>query len=420
MQTTTYHLVHVISSGEYKTPLVASQVFDRAQAQATIAGPMKPASVSVWIIAPMREVFAKDSKEVISALRKRCPDVNIAIAGGISRLNNWPLKGKLNGLRNRLKGTTVYHCRGESSFEAAYQVKQQYPGDAVVVDIRGYWPLERVVNSNVFNLNEMSADQKKVFDDDAARLRNAVTKAEWMCTVSEPLRRYLVDNAGARADSIVIPCCVQQVIPGNSRDRIRQELNLAGKTAILYLGGIQKYQHLDDLVMPFLRSALAQSEKYVAVLITQNKEKMAEILTKFNIDESRVRLISLPQTKVGEYLTAMDLGLLLRAPSELNNFSQPVKFGEYLSAGVPVVLEEGTGNISEMLDTYKIGCVIKLSGKKNGDFDAETGKALKWYDDHHDKVRSTTTTFVDQYYNWASNVQKERKMYSNALQSSGR
>ena len=145
---------------------------------------------------------------------------------------------------------------------------------------------------------------------------------------------------------------------------------------------------------------------------------MLEILTRFKIDENRYRLISLPQNKVSEYLTAMDLGLLLRAPSVLNNFSQPVKFGEYLSAGIPVVLEEGTGDISLILNKHRIGCVIKLTGKDNkADFDAEVTNALNWYQQNMQTVRTDTKDYIDKQYTWKANVQRERMAYAGGLKN---
>lgn len=413
-----YHVVHIVTNGEYKTPLVASQVFDRAQAQATIQGKDKPASVSVWIMAPMRDVYNKDARKIVHALRKRCPDVKIEMAGGIGKLKNWPAIPTIKRFRQKLKSKTVYHCRGESSFQWGYHLKKFFPQDAVIIDIRGYWPLERLINADITDEAQMSPAQERVYETDVKRLQYAVQNSNGLFTVSEPLRRYLIDHIGAPEDSVMIPCCVKDTIPDDNRTKIRQELNIQDKTAILYLGGTQKYQHLEDLVMPFISSALRQSDKCAAVFITQNKEKMSSILSKFQISPERVRLISLAQEQVADYLTAMDVGLLLRAPSKLNNFSQPVKFGEYLSAGIPVVLEEGTGDISRILDAYKIGCVVKLTGKViESDFDKEVEKALDWYQLNKNEVRINTKKCVEDCYTWKANVQKERSSYVQALRA---
>ncbi len=413
-----YNLVHIVAGGEYKTPLVASQVFDRAEAQAITDGPDKPASVSVWIMAPMREVFDKGSQQIIEGLKKRCPHISIKIVGGISRFGNWPAAPTLKRLRRSLGKATVYCFRGETAFEWAAVLKQYFPKDGYILDIRGFWPLERLIGDDITDEKDMSPAQKEVYHKDLNRLKNSIKAASAVCTVSEPLLDMLVEKAGAPAGSLVVPCCVKNIIPDTSRDRVRKELDIENKTAILYLGGTQKYQHLEDLVIPFLKSALSLSENNVAVLITQNKDKMAELLAKYSVDISRTRMISIPQNKVGDYLTGMDMGLLLRAPSILINTSQPVKFGEYLGAGIPVILEEGMKKAADILQEYQLGCIVKLSGKKTqGEIDNEVKKALDWLEANRSAVRTNARKFVEEQYTWKANVQKERKMYLEALQA---
>ncbi len=413
---TPYNLVHIITGAEYKAPLLASQVFDRAQVQAQTQGADRPHSVSVWIIVPMRERYDKTCISIIEKLKVRCPDISIMFVGGIGRLNNWPLLAKMKKLRQQLKYRTVYHCRGEASFIWANKVKAAFPDDATVLDIRGYWPLERYVNDGIFDEKDMSPEQKAVFRKDYELLKSSIDNSDAVCTVSEPLRQYLIDNVGAPSDTALIPCCVKNTIPESQRKQIRDELDLNGKYAILYLGGTQKYQHVEDLVMPFMKAAMRLSGNVVAVLLTQNKDKMAEIVKKNDIDESRIRLMSVAQNEVANYLTAMDAGLLLRAPNALNNFSQPVKFGEYLSAGLPVVLEKGTGSIAEILRKYGIGCVVALSGKNSEtEIDNEVRSALHWIDTNKTNVRKNTIDFVENHYTWAANLNIERQMYIGAL-----
>jgi len=414
---TPYNLVHIITGSEYKAPLLASQVFDRAQVQAVTPGKNKPASVSVWIIVPMRELFDKTCLDIVNKLKLRCPDINIKMVGGISRLNNWPAIPKLSRLRKSLKTRTVFHSRGESSFVWSNIVKGHFKGDANVLDVRGYWPLERYVDAGVFEEKDMSSEQKVKFNEDSQLLRDCINNADAVCTVSEPLRQYIIKRDNAPQNTSLIPCCVKNTIADTDRERIREELNLGTNTAILYLGGTQKYQHVDDLVIPFIKSAISQSESHIGVFLTQNKDNMMALIKKHGLNEDRIRLLSVSQDKVGKYLTAMDMGLLLRAPNSLNNFSQPVKFGEYLSAGLPVILEEGTGSIAAILAKHKIGCVVKLSGKTNSaEIDTEVKKALDWVSDNKADVRQNTVKFVEDNYTWNANLPIERQMYIEALE----
>lgn len=411
-----YHLVHIVTDGEYKTPLVASQLFDRAQVQVSTPGENKPLSVSVWIIEPMRDVWDKQCQAHIKKLQDRCPDVSIKLIGAIGRLKNWPALQRMRLLR-RIKGDVpvVYHCRGEMSLQWAQQLKKGYKQDALVLDIRGFWPLERLAAKDIYDTTTLNDADAAMYLTDIDALKNTVASSNAVTTVSEPLKDYLVKHAGAPANSYVIPCCVMGTTADTQREAIRQELDITGRKALLYLGGTQKYQHLEDLVFPFLRSALKQSADYVAVFITQNAGRIQELIDAFGLPVSQTRVKSVQQNEVAAYLTAMDAGLLLRAPSVLNTFAQPVKLGEYLGAGLPVIVEEGTGNVAEMLAPGNIGYAVKLTGTAPGAFDEEVQKALRWLEQDFVQKRVKAREFVESRYTWAANASYEREMYINAL-----
>jgi glycosyltransferase involved in cell wall biosynthesis len=411
-----YHLVHIISNGEYTAPLLATQVFDRAQAQAEIEGYNSPLSVSVWIIEPMSHVFDQQCRRYLRSLRKRCPGVSIKLIGGLSRLKNWPSITWLSLERKKLgPQPVVYHCRGESSFLWGNKLAKKFSDDATVLDIRGFWPLERLAPDNVFDVDKLTTRHHQQFDTDVANLRYAISQSNMVTTVGESLKEYLVKEHNAPAETYVIPCCVAGTIDDKERIEIRDQLNLKEKKAVLYLGGAQKYQHLEDLVLPFVKSIFSQRDNYVAVFITQDIEALKKLVTDFNLPGDSVRIIRVPQSEVSKYLSAMDAGLLLRAPSFLNTFSQPVKLGEYLSAGLPVIVERGTGNVERMLTPGDIGFATNLAGKAGTAFDNEVKKAIEWMESGSEQRRNKAKQFVEANYTWAAHIPNERDMYANAL-----
>jgi len=137
--TQSYNLVHITTGGEYKTPLVASQLFDQAQCQAVNKGISAPLRTEAWIIGSMREYIDIPSQSTITNLSLRCPDIRIRMINGISRLQSFPVMGLMKFYR-RLLGTklpVIYHCRGTDATEWAIKLKQHFPQDKVVMDVRG-------------------------------------------------------------------------------------------------------------------------------------------------------------------------------------------------------------------------------------------------------------------------------------------
>ena len=76
-------------------------------------------------------------------------------------------------------------------------------------------------------------------------------------------------------------------------------------------------------------------------------------------------ILSVGSDEVFNQLTSANFGLLLRENNIVNNVSSPLKFAEYLAAGMPVVVSEGVGDTEETIKRYKVGVVIK-----NNDYDS--------------------------------------------------
>ena len=56
-------------------------------------------------------------------------------------------------------------------------------------------------------------------------------------------------------------------------------------------------------------------------------------------------------------MAAADAAVILRAPDLVNRVSCPVKVGEYLAAGLPLVISPGIGDLSDLVDHHGLGVV---------------------------------------------------------------
>jgi glycosyltransferase involved in cell wall biosynthesis len=86
-----------------------------------------------------------------------------------------------------------------------------------------------------------------------------------------------------------------------------------------------------------------------------------------------------PSDQVALYLSAGDLGLLPRRPSLVNQVASPVKFAEYLAAGLPVLTNQGVGDYSELVHREGIG--VALSATCTG-LDATAGELVAFVESY--------------------------------------
>jgi glycosyltransferase involved in cell wall biosynthesis len=92
--------------------------------------------------------------------------------------------------------------------------------------------------------------------------------------------------------------------------------------------------------------------------ITPQVSRMDEACCAAGICSEDYKAVAGEPTTVPAYLGAADLGLLLRERTLVNEVASPVKFGEYLAAGVPVVITDGVGDLSTLVNDRGVGVVL--------------------------------------------------------------
>ncbi len=411
-----YHLVHVITGGEFLKPLVVNQVFERAHTQALTPGYGKPISVSVWILEPMRVFLSKYSATYVRNLRRQFPNINIQIFGGINRWGNFPMRWMLFPFLSKRNGIyTIFHCRGESSFELLKSQIFLHSAYRFLVDIRGYWPLELLSKFDVFSPEKAESSIEVAYTDIKNRFDRIIKNVHGVFTVSNPLKQFLIKEHDISSDVTVVPCCVESAFSLEKRDLIRNQLGISGKNAFLYLGSVTRYQHIEDLVLPFMYALTRASKENVAVLLTQDIEAMKSLVRSFDFPKDQIIVRSVLKNEINDFTSAMDAGLLLRAPSLLNSFAQPVKFGEYLANGLPVIVESGTGEVGDLVNYHGIGRVVSTYNMSTSEIDRQAFEITRWIEKERQTLSYKTRNFISKEYTWRAYLEIERSAYIMAL-----
>ncbi len=80
--------------------------------------------------------------------------------------------------------------------------------------------------------------------------------------------------------------------------------------------------------------------------------------TVVGLSHNFLEVLKVPRHKVPEYLTACKMGLFFCKPVYSKIASSPVKQGEFMAMGIPVISNSHIGDTAEILNTYKAGIVI--------------------------------------------------------------
>lgn len=156
-----------------------------------------------------------------------------------------------------------------------------------------------------------------------------------------------------------------------ARQSVRGRLGIGVDAPLLiYVGSLGGQYCLPEMLL-FFKLLLDRRSDAHFLILTGSPEKVGPILTQYSGIESSVTTLSVPPTDVPEYISSADLGLALRRNSFSMQGVAPIKLGEYLLCGLPVIASRDVGD-AELIGP-DVG--LSLSGFREEDFQ----EAVEWF-----------------------------------------
>jgi glycosyltransferase involved in cell wall biosynthesis len=136
-------------------------------------------------------------------------------------------------------------------------------------------------------------------------------------------------------------------------------LNSFDKIRLIYIGNFTAKYDIKG-VLDFFHSIVEKSLSPKLTILTYMDEKpFYDLLQKYpETIRNKVRIDRCNSSKIPEELINADAGLVLLNPYPSNEVSAPIKFIEYMSAGIPVVVSSNVGDCNKIVDAYKAGVTI--------------------------------------------------------------
>jgi glycosyltransferase involved in cell wall biosynthesis len=295
------------------------------------------------------------------ALRKRFNSLgggfNYRIIAGEYRSEwFWALKLWISGyLRKLVKKLEIdiIHAHG---LEAGYLTVSAMRNSSVpaIADFHGVTLWEKVseLSRDGFTQAELAGIRK--------RKQVLIDSADRVFCVSEYFKSYLNDTYFANLDKTILTPSGTHVkaLPANEhRETLRNELGLAGKFILVYAGSTHHWQQIDEV---FRMSAvmLDRIPEFHLLVLSRSAEKVKEIADRHNFPLDRMTVRSLQHDEMHNHLAVGDVSVMLRENNLVNKVASPIKFAEYLAAGLPVILTDCIGDSAILAEKEKVGFVI--------------------------------------------------------------
>ncbi len=233
--------------------------------------------------------------------------------------------------------------------------------------------------------------------------------------VSDAMKDYAVDYLSADASRVhVIPCCVDTrrfVLTDTDRNEIRTRLGLSSRFVVAYCGSHSVWE-APAMVVRALRTLKAVEPASFGLILTTNPSRFQKDLDAAGLTCQDARAMYVPYDEIPTYLQAADMGLLLRDPSVVNSTASPVKFGEYMASGLPVLISTNVGDFSDAVREKSLGLVIE--GEVEASEDA-IRNFLHHLKNSSDAIRKRCKDFAAERLSWQSNLPTLEAIYSNLI-----
>lgn len=194
-----------------------------------------------------------------------------------------------------------------------------------------------------------------------ARCENlALAQSDSTVVLTEYTRARAAGGGGAPVT--VIPCCVdlnQFRFHPEHRDKRRAELGLSSERLFIYVGKVGSW-YLVDETFAFFRVATARLKAArLLVLSPDSPDSFHAVAERQGVPKDAYEVRGATREEVAEWLCAADVGMALIAPFESKLACSPVKVGEYLSVGLPVVVTEHIGDFRAWVQDERLGVILE-------------------------------------------------------------
>ena len=403
-----FHLIHLIGEGVF-TPVLDSQILMPLRMLGDAAPHIDRCLV---ILTGSRHRKSGEVPPRIEAIRRTVPGVRMSFQyrlWGFVPFQRRMWAGKLKKALGQFNITDdrpiIVHCRGTPAASAALCLKARDPRIRVVVDYRGAGEDEVAFPGPVgWYFRRAHRVNREA----------ALSGADAINTVSERMRRYLIDTSGLRDEMrhTVVGCCVDTKrfsFDPELRLARRKELGLEGKFVVCYCGAMSHWQRPDALAEAFAIIKRDMPDAHM-LAISREPEPLVEHLRACGVADSDCTLASATHDKVASYLMAADVGMLLRENTITNRVASPVKFAEYLRCGLPVILTPYIGDFGPMVARGGVGKAVEFPIVSEQV--TEAARALRRrLETEKDDYRRTCSRFAAEEMSWEAQLPNMIDLY---------
>lgn len=187
--------------------------------------------------------------------------------------------------------------------------------------------------------------------------------ASGLMPVAENYKTAL-ENQGIPADRIhTMPCAVpfeEFKFDATKRKNKRAELGIPEEAVVgVYVGKFGGLYYNAESFDLFKRTQDNFPKFHIIICSPHPTAWLEQQLSDHGFPPGQAHCLFVPHGEIPAYLSAADFAYALYRPAPSKRFLSPIKVGEYWANGLPVLITEGIGDDSEIIEREQAGAVLK-------------------------------------------------------------
>lgn len=258
----------------------------------------------------------------------------------------------------------IVHCRSYMPALTGLKMKLKY-GTKFIFDMRGFWADERI-DGKIWSLE--SPIYKRIYKYFKRKETQFILKSDYAIIGTQngyDEMHTWKSIQGKETNVKVIPCCANlelfdpSKITASDQQTLRGELGIKEDNLVLgYVGSIGTWYMLSEMLDYF--KCLKQHNPKAIFLFVSGEEPafIKGEAEKKGIDTKSIIVASTLHSGVPLHLSLFDNAIFFIRPSYSKKAASPVKQGEIMAMGIPLICNSGVGDTDSIVIKYKAGTVI--------------------------------------------------------------
>lgn len=177
----------------------------------------------------------------------------------------------------------------------------------------------------------------------------------------------------------VIPCCVDLnrfgYDPGVKR-LLREKEGLRGSFVFAYLGKIGKHYMLEEMLDFFVNASRKLPNSKFMFISQSGADGICAAARLRGLASDKIIIRKPFYEEIPGLVAIADAGIFFINPYK-KFASSPIKLGEFLSCGVPIIINSGIGDTEEFVRQNNVG--VSISGFSSGDYERGLSEFLELF-----------------------------------------